>query len=102
MDIGKIVRLVAILFAIAAGLANIPEEGAIIAVLGLIGGWFIEEEYSTRFLVGVLALALANGALNDIPALGVFLTNVLTAVSALFNAAAVMVIAKGVFARLKP
>lgn len=102
MDVGKISRLVAILFAVAAGLANIPQEGAIIAVLGLIGGWFIEEDYSTRFLVGTLALALANGALNDIPALGIYLTNVLTEVSALFNAAAVMVIIRGVVKRLKP
>lgn len=102
MDIGKILRLVAILFAVAAGLANIPQEGTIIAILGLIGGWYIEEDYSTRFLVGALALALANGALNDIPGIGVYLTNVLTEVSSLFNAAAVMVIVKGVVRRLAP
>lgn len=102
MDVGKIIRLVAIVFAVAAGLAEIPQEAVIIAVLGLVGGWFIEEDYATRFLVGVLALAMVHNALGDIPWAGEYLTKILGSVSELFNAAAITVIAVGVFNRLKP
>ena len=103
MEVTKIIRLVAVLVAVVAAFVNIPEEAAIIAVLGVVGGYWIEEEYASRFLVGALALALiAQGALVDIWVVGPPLTAILGSVSSLFNAAACTVIVMGLYNRLKP
>ena len=102
MEYGKILRQVAVLVAVVAAFVNLPEEAAIIALLGLAGGYFIEEDYSQRFLIGALALALAHGALGPIWVVGEHLTAVLGSVSSLFNAAACTVIVMGLVKRLKP
>ena len=103
MELGKIIRLVAVLFAVAAGLyEGIPQAAAIIALLGLVGGYFVEEDYAQRFLIGALALALVHGALGDIWFVGQYLTAILASISSLFNAAACTVIVMGLVKRLSP
>ena len=103
MEVSKIIRLVAVLVAVVAAFVTIPEEAAIIAVLGVVGGYWIEEEYASRFLVGALALALvAQGALGEVWVVGEYLTAILGSVSSLFNAAACTVIVMGLYNRLKP
>jgi hypothetical protein len=103
MDVSKIIRLVAVLVAIVAAFVAIPEEAAIIAVLGLVAGYFIEEERATAFLVMTLALALVHGvALEPIWVIGGYLSDILGSLSALANAAACTVIGVGLYNRLKP
>ncbi len=103
MDTSKIIRLVAVLIAIVAAFVAIPEEGAIIAVLGLVAGYFIEEERATAFLVMTLALALvSSSALEPVWYIGKYLTDILGSLSALANAAACTVIGVGLYNRLKP
>ena len=46
MDAGRIVRIVAVAFAVVAGLVAIPQSAVIIAVLGLAGGFFVPEDHS--------------------------------------------------------
>ena len=102
MGLSKIVRLVAVLLAVVAAFVNLPEEGALIALAGVIGGYFIEEDYASRFLIGTLALAMVHGALQPIWGVGPYLTAILGSVSSLFNAGACTVIVMGVVNRLKP
>ena len=103
MDTSKIIRLVAVLAAIVAAFVAIPEEAAIIAVLGLVAGYFIEEERATAFLVMTLALALVHGvALEPIWVIGGYLSDILGSVGARANAAACTVIGVGLYNRLKP
>jgi len=103
MDVSKIIRLVAVLVAIVAAFVAIPEEAAIIAVLGLVAGYFIEEERATAFLVMTLALALVHDvALDPIWVIGGYLSDILGSLSALANAAACTVIGVGLYNRLKP
>ncbi len=103
MDTSKIIRLVAVLVAIVAAFIAIPEEAAIIAVLGLVAGYFIEEERATAFLVMTLALALVHDvALDPIWVIGGYLSDILGSLSALANAAACTVIGVGLYNRLKP
>jgi hypothetical protein len=103
MDASKIIRLVAVLVAIVAAFVAIPEEMAIIAVLGLVAGYFIEEERATAFLVVAVALALIHDvALGPIWVIGGYLTAILGSLSALANAAACTVISVGLYNRLKP
>ena len=102
MDASKIIRLVAVLVAILAAFVTIPEEAAIIAVLGLVGGYYIEEDRATAFLVTALALGVVNGALGSVWGIGPYISDVLGSVSSLLNAAACTVIAVGIYNRVKP
>ena len=86
-----------------AAFVAIPEEAAIIAVLGLVAGYFIEEERATAFLVMTLALALVHDvALDPVWVIGGYLSDILGSLSALANAAACTVIGVGLYNRLKP
>jgi hypothetical protein len=102
MDVAKIVRLVAILFAVVAGLVAIPSEAVIIAVLGLVGGYFVEEDRRVPYMVLALTLALVHGALGPIPVIGNYLTDILGSLSALINAGACTVIVMQIVDRVKP
>ena len=102
MDLAKIVRLVAVLFAVVAGLVAIPQSAVIIAVLGLVVGWFVEEDRRLVYMVFALTLALVQGALSPIPAVGGYLTDMLASLSALANAGAVTVIVMTIIDRIKP
>ena len=85
-----------------AGVVDIPYSPEIIALLGLVGGYFVEEERRLHFMVAALTLALVHGALGVIPFAGVYLTGALESLSALFNAAACTVIVMAIIDRLKP
>jgi hypothetical protein len=102
MDLAKIVRLVAVLFAVVAGVVAIPRSAAIIAVLGLVAGWFVEEDRRINYMLATLTLALVHGALGPIPAIGGYLTDVLGSLSALLNAGACTVIVMAIYDRVKP
>ena len=102
MDLAKIVRLVSILFAIVAAFVTIPQAALIMALLGLVVGWFVEEERRTIYFLFVLTLALAHGALNPIPGVGEYITDILANVSAIVNAGALTVIVMIMIERVKP
>lgn len=102
MDVAKIVRLVAVLFAVVAGLVAIPQSAVIIVVLGLVGGWFVEEDRRGPYMLMTLTLALVHGALGPLPAIGGYLTDILGSLSALLNAGACMVIVMAIVDRVKP
>jgi len=101
MDVSRIVRLVAVLFAVVAGLVTIPAAEMVIAILGLVGGYFVVDDRRMSFMIMTLTLALVHGALRPIPTLGIYLTDVLASVSALLNAAACTVIVMSIIDRLK-
>jgi len=102
MDTSKIVRLVAVLFAIVAGLVAIPQAAVIIAILGLAGGYFVEEDRRVPYMVLALTLSLVHGALSPIPGIGSYLTDILASVSSLINAGACTVIVMQIIDRIKP
>ena len=102
MDVAKIVRLVAVLFAVVAGLVSIPQSAVIIALLGLVGGYFVEEDRRLNYMVLTLTLALVHGALGPIPQVGGYLTDILASLSALLNAGACTVIVMAIVDRIKP
>lgn len=103
MGVGKIIKIVGVLVAIIAGvIGGFPQSALLVALLGAVGGYFIEEEHASRFLIATLALAMVHGALGPIPAIGAYITGALGGVSSLFNAGAVTVIVVGTAKRLMP
>lgn len=102
METGKILKLLALAFALASGLTDIPHAAAIIAVLGAIAGVFVLLDDAVQFLVVTLTLALVHGALGPLPVIGPYLTDMLAGASALFNAAACVVLLRIMTLRLDP
>jgi hypothetical protein len=102
MDLTKIIRLVAVAFAVIAGVVAIPESAMIVAILGLVGGYFVEEDRRLPFMVATLTLALVHGALGPILFIGTYLTDILGSLSSLFSAASCTVIVVTIIERLKP
>lgn len=103
MGVGQIIKIVGVLVALVAGVMGGFEYSALlVALLGVVGGYFIEDEHASRFLIATLALAMVHGALGPIPAIGEYITGGLGGVSSLFNAGAVTVIVVGTVKRLMP
>ena len=93
MDAGKIVRLVAVIVAVVVGLGvPIPQSAVIIAVLGLVAGYFIEDSRVVYLLVATLVLNVASGGADAIPYVGQYLTDIFSSVRLLFNAGALTAI----------
>lgn len=105
MDVGKIIKLVGVIVAIVAGvMGGFPQSALVIALLGIAGGWFIDKEERSRFLIAAIALATVavSGALGGIPAVGEYITAAAGGLSGLFSAAALTVIIVGTFEAVKP
>ncbi len=103
MGPGKIIQIVAVLAAVVAGLwSGFPEAALVIAVLGAVAGWFVAEEDRQRVLVAAIALSIVAGGLNAIPAVGVYITNIMTSLGSLYAAGAITVILVALYEKLKP
>ena len=93
MDTAKIVRIVALVVAIAAAFVEIPQIGLIFVVVGIAMGFLaVETDKRLLFLVIAVALAQVSGAFGTIPAVGEYISNIMGNVSAIVNAGALTVI----------
>lgn len=104
MGVGHIIKLVAVVVAIVAGLwADMPYAGMAIAVLGVVGGYFIDAEDRVRVLVVAIALGAGVAAGADaIPTLGPIITGVMGSLGSLYAAASVTCILMTLYEKLKP
>jgi len=93
MNAIKIIRIVALALAVIAVFVEIPYVALAFIVLGLLIGFMgVPEERQLLFLVMAAVLAMVADTLNPIPAVGEYLTAILTNASAIMNAGAVAVI----------
>ena len=103
MGVGKIIQLVGVLIAVVAGvMGGFVYSAMLIALLGVVGGWFIDKDDRQRFLVATIALLAVSGALGVFPEVGGYISGALGGLGALFSAAAVTVILVGTFEAVKP
>jgi len=102
MGVDKIVKLVGVIVAVVFAFVDFEYAAAIVALLGIAGGWFTVEEDRQRLLIAALALIAVASALDAIPAVGSYITTALGGLSGLLNAAAATAIVLGVIDRLKP
>jgi hypothetical protein len=100
MSIERIAGILALLVALVAAFVAIPYSGAIMAVLGLVVGYFIAAEDHVRVLVTAVVLATSAGALGAIPAIGDYLTAILTNLGSVVAAAAIAIILRNVINRV--
>ena len=102
MDTGKIIRLVAVIVAVVIAFVPFGMSGAVVAALGLVAGYFIEDSRVVYVLVATLVLNVAAGGAGEIPAVGGYLTSIFESLSNLFNAGALTVITMQTIKAVKP
>ena len=90
----RIVIWLGLVIAIIGGVGvTIPASAIILAVLGVVVGILaVGKADTTGFLVFALGLAAVSGGIDAIPVLGGYVNSILGNVSALVNAAAVVVV----------
>ena len=98
MSPAKIIRIVGVALAVAAALIpGIPMVGLGLAVLGLGAGYYVASGDRATLLVTVIALnSGVAGALDAIPAVGMYVSAILTNLGGLLAAAAVTVVVMAV------
>ena len=89
----NIIRWIALAVAVVAAFVAIPYAGLAMALLGLALGFMgVGSEDRVIYLVGAVALAQVAGALGAIPAVGGYITDIMTNFSSIWNAGAAAVI----------
>ena len=89
----SIIRWVALAVAVVAAFVAIPYGGLVMVVLGAALGFMgVSSDDRVMYLVGAVALAQVAGALGAIPAVGGYITDIMTNFSAIWNAGAAAVI----------
>ena len=102
MSANNIVRILGLLAAVIAALISggFPYDATVIALLGLVGGYYVAAGDRTAFLVLAVALAAVHGAIDGIPQAGMYVTSILGNVSNLISASAVTVIVVHIYEEL--
>ncbi|MBL4617678.1 MAG: hypothetical protein JKY46_08260 [Robiginitomaculum sp.] len=105
MSIAKILWIVsflaAVVFSFVSGFAY---AGALLAILGLVSGWFVDADHRRGLIIAAIFLLIAGGASawGEIPAIGEYLTKIFGNYAAVLAAASLTAILKTTFERLKP
>ena len=96
-----IVRWIALVVAVVAAFVAIPYAGLIMVLAGIVLGFMgVSSDERMLYLVGAVALAQVAGALGAIPAVGGYITDIMTNFSSIWNAGAAAVILTMVKERL--
>lgn len=100
MSANNIVRILGLLAAVIAAFTAYPYAATVIAILGLVGGYYVGAGDRTAYLVLAVALAAVHGAIDGIPGVGMYVTSILGQVSSLVSAGAVTVIVVHIYEEL--
>ena len=93
MDTLKIIRIAGLVVAVIAAFVTIPYIALVWIVLGLAVGFMgVPEERRLIFMVAAVTLTTVAGSLGPVPAVGEYLSAILSNLSAIVNAGAVAVI----------
>lgn len=102
MSIARIIWCVSLLGAVVLAFVDMEMSGAILAVLGLASGFFVDHEHRSGLIIAAVFLAMAGGAAawNAIPSLGPVVTDIMGSYSGVLSAAALMAILRTTVERL--
>ena len=102
MSLAKIIWAVSALAAvILAFVSGFELGGAVLAILGLAAGWFLDHDHRRGVIIAAAFLLVGGAsALAAIPAIGGYLTAILGSLGAVFAAASVMAIVKTLCERI--
>lgn len=103
MNIQKIIMLVALVIALVAAFTTaIPYDDLILAVLGAIIGFSVVPEEHVRVIVSALALRYLAETFGTIPTAGEYVTAIIGNVATVAAGAALMIVFRNIYNRVKP
>ena len=101
MSAVNIIRIVALVLAVVGAFVNIPYAAVALVILGLVAGFMgVDEERRLMVLLMAVALAVVADGLGPIPAVGDYLTAILTNLSGVFDGLAIAVILTAIYERI--
>lgn len=102
MSIARIIWSISLLAAIVfAFVSGFEFEGAILSILGLVCGWFVDHEHRAGLIIAAVFLALGGAAAwGAIPGIGEYLSAIFGSYSGVLSAAALMAIVRTTVERL--
>jgi hypothetical protein len=102
VNVYKIIGLLGVLLAIVAAFVTVPYAEPALAIAGLVVGISVAGEHHVRVIVSALALHVVASAFNGIPAIGPWITAILGNFGVLAAGAALLIIVRNMYVRLKP
>jgi len=102
VNITKIVGLLGVLVAIVAAFLTVPYAEPLMAIAGVVVGLSVAGEHHVRVIVSAVALDEIEKVFNGIPAAGPAITAILTNFGYLAAGAALLIIVRNMYERLKP
>ena len=101
MSLAKIIWLVSALAAVVLAFINTGYDSAILALLGLACGWFLDHDHRRGAIIAAIFLMIGGASsLGGIPGVGAHLTAILTSLGAVFAGASVMAIVRTLVERI--
>lgn len=102
MSLARIIWAVSAVAAVVLAFVSFEYAGAILAILGLLSGWFLDHAHRRGVIIAAIFLTMGGaGALNGIPTLGEdVMMPILGALGSVFAAASVMAILRTLVERL--
>jgi hypothetical protein len=101
MNIYKIVGIIGLLIAVVAAFVKIPYAMELMAIAGIIVALNIAAEDNVRVIVSAIAIPVVAGLFNGLPAIGIYVTLILTNLGYLIGGAALLIILRNVVNRVK-
>jgi hypothetical protein len=101
MNIYKIAGIIGLLIAVVAAFVKIPYAMELMAIAGIIVALNIAAEDNVRVIVSAIAIPVVAGLFNGLPAIGPYVTSILTNLGYLIGGAALLIILRNVTNRLK-
>lgn len=103
MSLDKIIWAIAAIVAILFAFIAFEMEALILAIVGLVSGYFIKNDHRRGVILAAVFLMVGGaGALGAIPTAGEYLTAIFTSYGAVLSAASLMVIVMATAERLIP
>lgn len=95
MSIARIIWIVSLLAAIVLSFVDMAQAGMVLAILGLVGGYFSDQEHRLGLIIAAMFLAAGGAAAwGSIPGVGEYLTAIFKNYAMVLSAGALMAVCK--------
>ena len=101
MSIARIIWIISLLAAVVLAFVNTGYDAAILTILGIVSGWFVDKEHRLGLLVAAIFM-MSGGAMawGGIPSIGGYLTAILGGIGGILGAAGVTAVLRRLIERL--
>lgn len=100
MSIARIIWIVSLLAAVVFSFVDFAQAGMLLALLGLVSGFFVDQEHRVGLIIAAVFLVGGATAWGSIPGVGEYLSAIFGSYSTVLSAAALMAVSRTTVERL--